>query len=102
MTASAEITPLQRARMLAAAQAVRDGSHREPLVCAECRSASIHDDGETILDLRGVEIASYLCVACGKRTSVRFAHVDRKQRIRAFIAKGIDIPLTRLDKAKAS
>lgn len=85
MTALDDITPLQRARMKAAAKALATGRHSIPLACHYCGSSSLYQDADSGL------ARYYSCAACGRETAHVAAQHDRRQKIRRFIADGIDI-----------
>lgn len=87
-----EASPVQRARMKAAAVAVQRGDVKIPLACGWCNSHSIvqEDNTDTPKDPRGRHLE---CLSCGKATSIETAKRLRRQKLAAFIRKGIDIDL---------
>jgi hypothetical protein len=91
----AEITPLQRARMKAAALAIKEGRKHIPLRCAFCQSTSLANDGDPFQltsDYEAVGEIILSCAACGRLTRLSTARKERKREIMAFIRAGIDLP----------
>jgi hypothetical protein len=87
-----EASPVQRARMRAAAVAIQEGRIEVPLACGWCNGHSVvrEQNQDTPKDPRGVHLE---CLSCGKATSMETARRLRRQKIAAIIRKGIDIDL---------
>ena len=78
-------TPVQRARMRAAALAIATGSHVIHLTCSHCGASFLIPSPE--------ERDVLLCQACGRRTPLDVAHDNRRKRIKEFIEVGVDVDL---------
>lgn len=81
---TAEATPLQRARMLAAGRAIVAGEIVVHLRCGWCESPSLDRDPDVPDRL--------CCITCGKTTRLQTAREDRKRRIQLVIREGVDLP----------
>lgn len=101
-----EVTPLQRARMLAAAVAIKEGRVVVPIRCSHCKGTGLYEDpmretfGEVLDDETKAKVDRktlakshrlLICISCGQRTSLLTAHLQRREEISAFIRSGIDI-----------
>lgn len=84
-------SPVQKARMRAAAVALKTGKQKIALCCRHCHSESIYEDG--------IELATYICAACGRKTPIREAHNNRRRAMQAFIRQGIDLDMDRRARA---
>jgi hypothetical protein len=107
------VSAWQKVRMLAAAKAVASGEKKFDLACRHCGSTSLYDEADELhafaaamrqrpgqdrvqIPDRGVRKGEVLtCVSCGRRTSMKNAHVIRRAKIKAFIEAGIDPPTSR-------
>lgn len=77
-------TPWQRLRSLAAVEAIQRGEIRVALACGWCGSEGVTQ----VVD--ATEGQCLDCLACGRLTTIKTAHVLRKQKLRAIIVKGIE------------
>jgi hypothetical protein len=76
-------TAAERLRSRLAADAIRIGKIRVPIVCSHCGSPSLSEDPRE---------RTLVCLPCGRHTSAELAHRLRRQTLRRIILDGIDIP----------
>lgn len=78
--------PLNRARSVRAAQALRNGEVEIPYRCAHCKSPAITMSGD-----RPLVFHYYECVMCGRNSSFQLVKQRRLEEVRAFIQRGMNI-----------
>jgi hypothetical protein len=76
---------VQKARQIHAARLIAAGEITIPYQCDWCLSASLGESTEH-------PNTAVTCLSCGRETSYRTLRQNRKQRIKAVIAEGVDLP----------
>jgi hypothetical protein len=96
------ITPIQRARMREAVRQLKEGLVKIPLACGHCNNPGVIEERQPLRVLTSYDpdaldqspydtVAVLRCLACGRMTSLATAHKLRRQKITAFIRRGVDV-----------